>query len=127
MCGKFKAWRNTKSTIVYMCEITLLEHVPFIYQHLEHSTVWFKFNINQFSKLVLNPREFNEITIFFYLMEPKPIVELNTFKARLPMIFFFCFLLRLDSGRSGNRVLSLLNYFFIEGWKLNTSFPFLFY
>ena len=79
MCEKFKAWRNTKSTIVYMCEITLLEHVPFIYQHLEHSTVCFKFNINQFSKLVLNPGGFNEITIFFYLIEPKPIVELNTF------------------------------------------------
>ena len=80
MCEKFKAWRNNKSTIVYTCEITLLEHVPFICnQHLEHSTVWFKFNINQFSKLVLNPGGFNEITIFFYLIEPKPIVELNTF------------------------------------------------
>ena len=79
MCEKFKAWRNNKSTIVYTCEITLLEHVPFVYQHLEHSTVWFKFNINQFSKLVLNPGGFNEITIFFYLIEPKPIVELNTF------------------------------------------------
>lgn len=111
MCETFKAWRNTKSTIVYMCEITLLGHVPFIYQHVENSTVWFKFNINQFSKLVLNPGGFNEITIFFYLIEPKPIVELNTL-----MIFAEVAI-----------VLSLEIIFFIEGLKLNTSFPFLFY